>query len=145
MKSFKLQIITPEKVAYDTEAVEVILPTKDGVVGILANHVPYIAPLKADELLVYKRHDGSEDDVISFAVDAGVAEFAGNELLILVAEASQAADIDLALAQDAKKRAQELMAQELTDEDYANTLALIERETAKIKVASKYRMKHRVS
>lgn len=144
MKKFALKIITPEKTIFDEEVVEVILPTKDGVVGILADHVPYIAPLHADELLVYKTKDKA-DDVISFAVDFGLAEFADNQLLVLVAEASEAASIDLAMAEAAKKRASELMKQTVSDEDYANALALIERETAKIKVASKYRLKRRVS
>ena len=143
MKTFQLKIITPEKVIFDEPVMEVLLPTKDGQVGILARHVPYIAPLHADELVVYKSKQ--PDDILSFAVDFGLAEFADNQLLILVAAASAAADIDLERAQAAKERAAKLMRETVSDEDYANALALIERESAKIKVASKYRLKRRVN
>jgi len=144
MKKFNLKIITPEKVIFQDEVEEVLLPTRDGVVGVLAGHVPYLASLKADELLVYKSKDKNSEEALSFATDFGLAEFAHDQLLVLVASAAAAADIYLVRAQEAKKRADELMAQTVTDEDYANVLALIEREQAKIKVASKYRLKHRV-
>jgi len=144
MNKFTLKIITPERIVLEQEVEEVLLPTREGIVWILANHVPYLASLRADELVVYPTKV-KDSEPLSFAIDFGLAEFAHNQLLVLVASAAAAAEIDLQLAEQAKKRADELMAQTLTDEDYANALALIEREQAKIKVASKYRLKHRVA
>ncbi|MBQ6154808.1 ATP synthase F1 subunit epsilon [bacterium] len=146
MKNFRLKIITPEKIIFDNDVVEVVLPTKSGQVGILATHVPYLAPIQADELQVYvddQAHQKNEPE--SFAVDFGLAEFVNNQLVLLVAQASPAADIDIAMAQAAQERAKQLMEQDISEEDYTNALAMLERDTAKIKVATKYRLKHRVS
>ena len=54
MKKFTLKVITPQRVIYDGQVREVVLPTTAGNVGILADHVPYMAPLKADELVIIK-------------------------------------------------------------------------------------------
>ena len=140
MKKFNLKIITPEKVIYDQQVHEVILPTKDGQAGILAEHAPYMAPLNADELVIFEEESRDPEHIISMAIDFGLAEFSDNQLTILVGEAEPAAEIDLALAEQAKKRAQELMKEQIDDEDeYAHALALLEHEIAKIKVANKYR------
>ncbi|MBQ6438216.1 ATP synthase F1 subunit epsilon [bacterium] len=144
MNKFHLKIITPEKIIFDDQVTQVILPTTDGQVGIMAGHVPYMAPLKADELRVFAGREHDDDHEQAFAIDFGLAEFVDNHLVVLVAEAASAEMIDLDLAEQAKARAQELMAQKVSDEDYTNALAMLERETAKIKVASKYRLKHRV-
>ncbi len=140
MKKLKVKVITPEKIVFEAEAREVLLPTEDGIVGILADHLPYLAPLKAGELLVKMEQTDKAENFLSLALDFGVAEFYDNVLTILVGSAARAEDIDVDLAEKARARAQELLKEELKDsEEYTHALALIEREAAKIKVASKYR------
>jgi hypothetical protein len=46
MKPFKVNIVTPEKVAYEAEAVSVILPGSLGYLGIWANHAPLVTGLE---------------------------------------------------------------------------------------------------
>ena len=146
MKEFALKIITPEKITYQGQAVMVSLPTTEGEVGILANHVPYMAALQAGEVQVRLTAQDDDSEPLSFAIDFGVAEFVDNELLLLVAQASAAADIDLQVAQAARESAEKLMATKIAgSEEYAGALAVLEREMAKIKVANKYRLKHRVA
>jgi F-type H+-transporting ATPase subunit epsilon len=142
MKQFKLKVITPEKIIYDGLAREVDLPTREGMVGILINHLPYMAPLCADELIIKVGEDENLSDDISLAIDFGLAEFVNDQLTVLVAEAAKAEEIDLDLAQKAKERAQKLMEEKVEDiEGFAQAQALLEREIAKIKVANKYRLK----
>lgn len=47
MKSFKLKIITPEKVFFDEETEQIIVRTTEGDIGILAGHENYVADLPA--------------------------------------------------------------------------------------------------
>lgn len=145
MKKFTLKVITPQRVIYDDQVREVVLPTTAGNVGILADHVPYMAPLKADELVIIKGDEKKADERESFAIDFGIAEFVDNQLTILVAQAAMPDEIDLDISQKAKQRAQELMKEKVGDrEGYAAAQALLNREIAKIKVANKYRLKKRV-
>ena len=145
MKKFTLKVITPQRVIYDGQVREVVLPTTAGHVGILADHVPYMAPLKADELVIIKGDEKKADERESFAIDFGIAEFVDNQLTILVAQAAMPDEIDLDISQKAKQRAQELMKEKIGDrEGYAAAQALLNREIAKIKVANKYRLKKRV-
>ena len=142
MQKLNLKIITPERIIYDGQVQSVILPTLDGQVGILANHIPYMAPLRADELIIHQEGDAKNpEDTVSLAIDFGLAEFVDNQLLVLVAQASSAEEIDLQMAEQARARAQEVMSQDVDQEEYTNALALFERESAKIKVAHKYRLK----
>ena len=145
MKKFTLKVITPQRVIYDGQVREAVLPTTAGNVGILADHVPYMAPLKADELVIIKGDEKKADERESFAIDFGIAEFVDNQLTILVAQAAMPDEIDLDISQKAKQRAQELMKEKVGDrEGYAAAQALLNREIAKIKVANKYRLKKRV-
>lgn len=144
-KKLTLKVITPEKVVFEAQAREVMVPTVDGIVGILAEHLPYLAPLKPGELQIKFEAEDKADKFTSLAVDFGVAEFCENVLTILVNSAARAEEIDLDLAEKARARAQELLKEELKDsEGYTHALAMIEREAAKIKVASKYRRRFKV-
>lgn len=139
MKKLTVKVITPEKIVFEAEAREVLVPMEDGIVGILADHLPYLAPLKAGELQVKLEQNDKPEKFLSLALDFGVAEFCDNVLTILVGSAARAEEIDLELAKKARARAQELLKEELKDtEEYSHALALIEREAARIKVASKY-------
>ena len=144
MNKFRLKIITPEATIFDDDVTEVILPTSEGEVGVLAGHVPYMAALKANELRIYRNDKRGDEAAESFAIDYGLAEFVDNYLVVLVAQAASAETINLDLAQEAITRAQELMKQKVSEQDYTQALAMLERESAKVKVASKYRLKHRV-
>lgn len=145
LKKLTLKVITPEKLVFEAQAREVMVPTADGIVGILADHLPYLAPLKAGELQVKFEADDKVDKLISLAVDFGVAEFYENVLTILVNSAVRAEEIDLEMTEKAKKRAQELLKEELKDtEEYTQAWARLQMETAKMKVASKYRRRFKV-
>lgn len=145
LKKLTLKVITPEKLVFEAQAREVMVPTADGIVGILADHLSYLAPLKAGELQVKFEADDKADKLISLAVDFGVAEFYENVLTILVNSAVRAEEIDLEMTEKAKKRAQELLKEELKDtEEYTQAWARLQMETAKMKVASKYRRRFKV-
>lgn len=144
-KKLTVKVITPEKIVFEAQAREVILPTEAGMVGILADHVPYLAPLRAGELQVQLEDGDKPEKFASLALDFGVAEFNNNQLTILVGSAARAEEIDLDLAEKARARAQALLKEELKDsEEYTHALAMIEREAAKIKVAAKYRRRFKV-
>lgn len=131
----RFKIVTPERTVFEDSVDQITLPTTDGEVTILPNHRSYIASLKTGELMTKK---GKEETFIY--VSGGFIEFHNNELVVLADAAERAEEIDIKLAEEAKKRAEEIKQQKITldDTEYARVAAAIERESARIKVARKH-------
>ena len=133
----KFKIVTPEKVIYENEIFQVTIPTLEGEITILQNHIPLVSVLKAGELRI-KDKDGEHH----MAVSGGFLEVRGNnEIVILADHAERVADIDVAKAEEARQRAEEQMKniKNVQDVDYARLQAVIDREVNKMRVAKKYR------
>lgn len=142
MITFK--VVTPEKTVLEEQVYQATLPVLHGEVTLLPKHVPFIGALRAGEILLRKSVGGEE---ISLATSGGFVEFHDDQLVILADTAERAEEIDLARAEEARKRAEELKKERLTmtDEEYARTAALIEKEFARIKVARKHHSRRGVS
>jgi F-type H+-transporting ATPase subunit epsilon len=137
MKNITLKIVTPEKVVFEEKVAQVTLPIQDGEITVLPEHIPYIGAVKSGEIML--RMDGSQEEV-RLAVSGGFAEFRDDVLTVLADTAERADEIDLARAEEAKKRAEDIMKERvhLADEEYARTAAVLEKELARIRVAKKH-------
>lgn len=135
----QFKIVTPERTVFEDTIDQVTLPVMDGEVTILPNHRSYIAALKAGEIVV--KSAGKE---ISMAVAGGFIEFNQNNLVVLADKAERAEEIDLARAEEAKKRAEELMKERVSmdDTEYARVAALVEKESNRVRVAKKHHTHH---
>ena len=133
----KLKIATPEKVIYENEINQVSIPTMDGEITVLPNHVPLVSVLKAGEMRIVDK-DGEQ----VMAVSGGFLEVRGqNEIVILADNAERATEIDIDRAEQARLRAEELMKQtkSVEDVDFAKLQAMIDREMNRIRVGKKYK------
>jgi F-type H+-transporting ATPase subunit epsilon len=131
----KFKIVTPERTVFEDEIDQVTLPTQEGEITVLANHIPLISVLQAGELVAKK---GGEE--IAMAVSGGMVEVRSNEITILADTAERAEEIDLARAEEAKQKAEKLKDERIqTDEaQYATAAAILEKNLARIKVARKH-------
>ena len=78
--TYKIEIISPEKVIFSDENVqEVVLPSYEGEMGILKDHIPIISFLRPGIIKILK----SSENVESFFVQDGIIEFYNNSLTIL--------------------------------------------------------------
>jgi len=75
----KVEIITPDKVLLEGEAILAQLPGSDGSFEVLDNHAPLIAILKPGRIKITGRD--KNDQFIE--IRGGVAEMANNKLLVL--------------------------------------------------------------
>lgn len=141
-QKIKFKIVTPEKTVFEQEIDQVTLPVIDGEVTILPNHRSYIAALKSGEIIL--KTEGKET---LMATSGGFIEFNGNVLVVLADTAEAAEEIDLARAEEGRRRAEELKKERIAmnDEEYARVAAAIEKEAARIKVARKHRTKHNIN
>ncbi|MCK5084430.1 MAG: ATP synthase F1 subunit epsilon [Candidatus Pacebacteria bacterium] len=127
-----LRIITPEKIAYKDKADQITLPTGNGEITVMTNHIPLISTMKHGELVI--KNDGKE---IPMAVCNGFIEVKKNNVTIMTDIAERVEEIDEQLAKEAKKRAKELLAEKdkMSDVAFADATALLEKSLARIKVA----------
>ena len=85
---FTLEIISPEGTILKVEASEVVIPSYEGEMGILKDHIPLITFLRPG---LIKIKDNKET---SFFVEEGTVEFANNNLLILTSTSKELSAID---------------------------------------------------
>ena len=78
--AYKIEIVSPEKVIFSDESVqEVVLPSYEGEMGILKDHIPIISFLRPGVVKILK----SSENINSFFVQDGIIEFYNNNLTIL--------------------------------------------------------------
>lgn len=132
----KCDIITQERLVYSEDVEIVMVRGVEGEMAILPRHAPLITALDFGEVKV--RRSGKEE---AFAVGGGVLQVANNRVRILADSAEQADEIDIARAEEARRRAEKLMA-EGAPEDPAAMAALedaIRRADLRLKVGSRRR------
>lgn len=102
-----VEIVTQERILLDEpEADMVVLPGRDGVMGILPHHTPLLTTLSLGELKVKK---GDSEDI--FAIYGGIVEVRPDKVIVLADMAEHYSEINLELAEAARRRAEEMMRQ----------------------------------
>src|SRR5918997_2720873 len=110
-----LEIVTAERLVFSDDNVDmVVAPSVDGEVGILPHHAPLLTLLQIGELRVKK---GADEQ--SIVIAGGFLEVLNNKVTILADVAERAEEIDAAAAEDARRRAQDALANRGHIEDLA--------------------------
>ena len=78
---FTIEIITPDKIILKSEATEVTIPSFEGQMGILKDHIPLITFLRPGIILVQNQEEKK------YFIEEGTVEFSDNNLLILTSTA----------------------------------------------------------
>ena len=78
---FIVEIISPEKLIHNSEVSEVIIPSYEGQMGILKDHIPLITFLRPGVISIKNQEEKN------FFVEEGTVEFSNNKLLILTSTA----------------------------------------------------------
>ncbi len=100
--ALKVRVITPDKIVWDSEAEEVILPSSTGQLGILTGHAPLVTALNIGVMRVRPGKDWE-----NVAVMGGFAEVENNEIKVLVNGAELGKNINKEKAQAEYNKAQE--------------------------------------
>lgn len=136
MANLHLKIVTPEKLLVDEEVSQVNVSTEQGILGILPNHANLMAKLEPGELVIKK---GGKVDTL--AVGDGFLQVANNTLTVMTDLAVNEEDIDEKAVEEAKKRAEQALSQTLSDEEYAETLANLEKSLAQLRIKRRHRVR----
>jgi F-type H+-transporting ATPase subunit epsilon len=82
--SFNLQIISPEKTLFDESIEMVIIPGREGDIGVLSNHMPLITSLRLGNIYIYK----DKKVIKKFLVNGGILEVIENKCTLLTEDIS---------------------------------------------------------
>lgn len=134
MADLHLKIVTPEQQIRDEMVDQVNVTTTQGELGILPHHADLISKIVPGELKIKK---GSKTEY--FATGEGFLQITNNVLTIMTDLAESASEIDEKAVETAKKWAEEALEQKLGDEEYAETLAILEKSLAQLKVKRRHR------
>ena len=134
--SIELIIVTPERQLLRESVVEVTLPGADGQLGVLPGHAPLITELGIGEL-TYRTKGGGEPGHL--AILSGFAEVLGDRVTVLAETAERPEEIDVARAEEARKRAEQRLASASSDPnvDWGRAAVALQRSLIRIQVARK--------
>ncbi len=129
MAKLHLKVVTPEQTILEDDVEEVMVTTPDGEIGILPHHANLMSQIITGEMRI--KNNGKETVM---ATGSGLLQMIDNTLSIMTDLAEKAEDIDEKAVEEAKKRAEAALQQTLSDEEYAATLAVLEKSLAQLKV-----------
>lgn len=139
-KKIYLQILTQEKQVYKGEVDIVLAPSYDGQIGILVNHVNMLTKLSGGELFII-----AGPSMTVLAITGGLLDIHDNQLTILADNAVRADEIDIAVVEAAKRKAEEALREKLSDKEFAIASADLRRAVLELKVAKKRRYHYQTS
>ena len=109
---FSVEIITPDKSILTLEAEEVTIPSYEGEMGILKDHIPLITFLRPGIILIKSQVEKK------YYVEEGTVEFSNNNLLILTSTAKNLDNLDKRSVGDLLKETEKkLQNNSLTDKE----------------------------
>ena len=129
-EKFKLNIISPDRPFFtgDCEFLEFV--STEGELGVYANHIPLTTLL---EPCVMKIHNDGEEK--KAAILGGFVEILKDKVTVLAEDAQWPDDIDVARAQAAKKRAEDMLTAKREGIDMVRAEAALKRAIARINTA----------
>ena len=136
MSGIRLDIVTAEREVYSDDVDLVVAPGVDGQLGILPHHTPLMTMLQMGELRVRKG-----DEEFSLAICGGFLEVRPDRVIILADAAERVEEIDVARAEEAKRRAEEQLSRHPSEVDATRAEAALRRALTRLKVVDKRRKK----
>lgn len=135
MSKIRLEIVTAERAIFSDDVDIVVAPGIEGEMAILPHHAPLMTVLQPGELRARK---GGEE--YSLVVSGGFLEVRPDRVIVLADTAERAEEIDIARAEEAKRRAEQQLAERYTPEvDAARAEASLRRALIRLKVAGRRR------
>lgn len=133
-----VDVVSAEQSIFSGEAEFVALPGEAGELGIYPRHTPLLTRIKPGTVRI--KIPGQEEDEFVF-VAGGMLEVQPNLVTVLADTAIRGRDLDEAKAADAKKRAEEAMANAKSDLDFAKAQSEFAMMAAQLAAIQKLRRK----
>src|ERR1700761_1229245 len=125
---FRFQLVALSGTKFDDDVYEVILPTLDGEIGVLQQHMPLVSVATTGAIAVRRNAKDGDAQRDFFATNGGVIEVSDNVLRVLVDEADHADDINEAEAEAAMERARQMKAEAKDEMSLEHAQTMVDRQ-----------------
>ena len=139
----RLELVTLDGIKVAEDVYEVLLPTLDGVIGVMPGHMPLVSVATNGVISIRRKASDSDDMMEHYATHGGVIEVSNNVLSVLVDEADNADEINEAEAQKAFERATKMKTEATDQVSLENAQNLIDRSQVRLRVADLKRRRRR--
>jgi F-type H+-transporting ATPase subunit epsilon len=138
MNTIQVDVVSAEASIFEGQAEFVALPGESGELGILPQHTPLITRIRPGAVRIKVPGQAQEELVF---VAGGILEVQPNRVTVLADTAIRGHDLDEAKAEQARKDAEEALANRSADIDYAKAQAELAAAMAQIAAIRKLRGK----
>ncbi|GIW10476.1 MAG: F0F1 ATP synthase subunit epsilon [Chloroflexi bacterium] len=138
MAPLQFEIVTAERQVYADQVDVVIAPGVEGQLGILPHHTPLVTLLEPGELIVRRG-----DQEVSLFVSGGFLEVRPDKVVVLADVAERAEEIDVARAEEARRRAEERLRERPRDLDLMRAEMALRRSLVRLRIVEKRRRRER--
>jgi F-type H+-transporting ATPase subunit epsilon len=134
MATMQLRLVTPERTIVNEEVEEILARGIEGDFGVLPEHMPLVTPLSIGEMK-YKK-DGQWEDI---AIGGGFIQVLPDGVTVVADVAERSEDIDRERAEEARRRAEELLKEARTSEEEVEAQARLQRAILRLRVSQQRR------
>ena len=136
------ELVSVAGTKYDDEAYEILIPTRDGTIAVLEDHMPLISAAQPGVISVRKKASDRDDDMEHFAINGGVMEVDGKKLRFIADDITAAEEISEKEAEAALARAEELVAKAGTQTALTEAQRMLHHSQAQLNVSRLKRRHH---
>ncbi len=138
MATLHVQIVSAEQAIFSGDADMVVAPGETGELGILPGHAPLLTRIRPGTVKV--KLAGKADEELVY-VSGGIMEVQPKNLTILADTSIRAHDLDEAKVMEAKRNAEEALANRASGQDRALVVAELAQLAAQLQAIQKLRKK----
>lgn len=140
-KLLQLKIVTPEKLILEESVEYVSLPTKEGEITVLPNHIPLIAPLASGDIVAFVNGEHLPIAVVGGFIEVKNNEMGQTEVAVLADFAEHVSSLSDEVIEKAKAKSEELrkLAENKEVVDFEHFETELERSLTRVKIADKWR------
>jgi F-type H+-transporting ATPase subunit epsilon len=136
MSTIHVDVVSAEESIFEGEAEFIALPGEQGELGIYPRHTPLITRIKPGTVRIKIAGQAQEEVVF---VNGGVLEVQPNSVTVLADTALRGSDLDEAKATEAKRLAEEALANRSAEIDYAQAQAELASAIAQLQAIKRLR------
>jgi len=132
--NFQIDIISLEGQVYSGEVEKLTIPTVEGVITVLARHMPIVVPLVVGEVIVY-----TPSGTLDLSIGKGIFAFSGGRGKLLIEDVTSADEVSEQEVLMAKKKAEELLARGVYGEEKLQAMYILRKSLVDLKLLRKKR------
>jgi F-type H+-transporting ATPase subunit epsilon len=132
----RCEIVSQDRIVFEGDAEMVLLPGAEGMLGVLPHHTPVLTVIQYGVITVR----GARGE-LHFTVAGGIAEVQPDQVTVLADAAENVSEIDVTRAEEARKRAEELLKNGPSEDTdtFLRVQAALRRSSLRLDAARKFR------